>query len=381
MKTELTMTIHSAATSLLIKSVEAFGIQLPLNKIVLMSGVELSVVETLLIRIEADNGLVGWGEASSAPTHGGASLADMLKSFHDEIHSFLIGKNVLELSGLTYQLNRLAKNAKSTVAAVDVALFDLLGKHLGVPVHVLLGGAKRHQVPPLWLIGNSSIEKDLIEADKKWHDGYRFFKLKLGVKSLDDDIALTTAMREKFGSSLQMCSDANMGMNLEQATRYVQAVKDTGLAYLEQPLHKKDIAGTQALVKVSPIPIGLDESVTSVDDILQAAKDGVQGVSLKTLKLGGLSGVNSASHICEAFGLQMNLASKMAETGIGAAALLHLSAVLPNVNWGVSPTHLYLDQDVVSHQDKPMNGFFNISSLPGLGVTVNEDVIQQHLAA
>ena len=375
------MTIHSAATSLLIKSVEAFGIQLPLNKIVLMSGVELSVVETLLIRIEADNGLVGWGEASSAPTHGGASLADMLKSFHDEIHSFLIGKNVLELSGLTYQLNRLAKNAKSTVAAVDVALFDLLGKHLGVPVHVLLGGAKRHQVPPLWLIGNSSIEKDLIEADKKWHDGYRFFKLKLGVKSLDDDIALTTAMREKFGSSLQMCSDANMGMNIEQATRYVQAVKDTGLAYLEQPLHKKDIAGTQALVKVSPIPIGLDESVTSVDDILQAAKDGVQGVSLKTLKLGGLSGVNSASHICEAFGLQLNLASKMAETGIGAAALLHLSAVLPNVNWGVSPTHLYLDQDVVSHQDKPMNGFFNISSLPGLGVTVNEDVIQQHLAA
>ena len=381
MKTELTMTIHSAATSLLIKSVEAFGIQLPLNKIVLMSGVELSVVETLLIRIEADNGLVGWGEASSAPTHGGASLADMLKSFHDEIHSFLIGKNVLELSGLTYQLNRLAKNAKSTVAAVDVALFDLLGKHLGVPVHVLLGGAKRHQVPPLWLIGNSSIEKDLIEADKKWHDGYRFFKLKLGVKSLDDDIALTTAMREKFGSSLQMCSDANMGMNIEQATRYVQAVKDTGLAYLEQPLHKKDIAGTQALVKVSPIPIGFDESVTSVDDILQAAKDGVQGVSLKTLKLGGLSGVISASLICDAFGLQMNLASKMAETGIGAAALLHLSAVLPNVNWGVSPTHLYLDQDVVSHQDKPMNGFFNISSLPGLGVTVNEDVIQQHLAA
>jgi muconate cycloisomerase len=244
-----------------------------------------------------------------------------------------------------------------------------------------LGGAKRHLVPPLWLIGNSSIEKDLVEAEKKWADGYRFFKLKLGVKSLDDDIALTMAMREKFGSTLQMCSDANMGMSLEQATRYVQAVKDTGLAYLEQPLHKKDLAGTHTLVKISPIPIGLDESVTSVDDILQAAKDGVQGVSLKTLKLGGLSGVIGAGHLCEAFGLQINLASKMAETGIGAAALLHLSAVLPNVNWGVSPTHLYLAQDVVSHQDTPENGFFEISSAPGLGVIVNEDIIQQHIAA
>jgi muconate cycloisomerase len=372
---------YPTAAPLLIKSVKAFGVKLPLNKIVLMAGVELSSVETLLIRIEAENGLVGWGEASSAPSHGGATLPDMLKSFHDEMHSFLIGKNVLELSGLTDQLNQLAKSAKSTVAAVDVALYDLLGKYLGVPVHVLLGGAKRHQVPPLWLIGNSSIEKDLLEAQAKWQDGYRFFKLKLGVKSLEDDIALTIAMREKFGSSLQMCADANMGMTLEQATQYVQAVKNTGLAYLEQPLDKKDVASTQALVKISPIPIGLDESVTAIDDILQAASDGVQGVSLKTLKLGGLSGVIGAGHICKAFGLQINLASKMAETGIGAAALLHLSAVLPNVNWGVSPTHLYLTQDVVSHQDKPENGFFKISSLPGLGITVHEDVIQKHLVA
>jgi muconate cycloisomerase len=370
--------LKTVAEPLLIKRVDAFGLNLPLNKIVLMAGVELSCVENLLIRIEAENGLVGWGEASSAPSHGGASLKDMLSSFHQEMHDFLIGKNVLELSGITQALNLLAKNAKSAVAAVDVALYDLLGKHLGVPVHVLLGGIQRHQVPPLWLIGNSSIEKDLSEAQLKWDQGYRFFKLKLGVKSLDDDIALTIAIREKFGDQLQICADANMGMNLDQANTYVQAVKNTQLAYLEQPLHKKDIQGIQTLAKTSPIAIGLDESVTSTDDILAAARDGVQGVSLKTLKLGGLSGVISAGHLCHAFKLQINLASKMAETGIGAAALLHLSAALPNVNWGVSPTHLYLKNDVVSHQDQPQNGYFQISSLPGLGIEVNQAVIDQH---
>jgi muconate cycloisomerase len=370
--------LNTVAEPLLIKRVDAFGLNLPLNKIVLMAGVELSCVENLLIRIEAENGLVGWGEASSAPSHGGASLKDMLASFHQEMHDFLIGKNILELSGITQQLNLLAKNAKSAVAAVDVALYDLLGKHLGVPVHVLLGGAQRHQVPPLWLIGNSSIEKDLSEAQLKWDQGYRFFKLKLGVKSLDDDIALTIAIREKLGDQLQICADANMGMNLEQANTYVQAVKNTQLAYLEQPLHKKDIQGIQTLAKTSPIPIGLDESVTSTDDILAAARDGVQGVSLKTLKLGGLSGVMGAGHLCHAFKLQINLASKMAETGIGAAALLHLSAALPNVNWGVSPTHLYLKNDVVSHQEQPQNGYFQISSLPGLGIEVNQAVIDQH---
>jgi muconate cycloisomerase len=370
--------LNTVAEPLLIKRVDAFGLNLPLNKIVLMAGVELSCVENLLIRIEAENGLVGWGEASSAPSHGGASLQDMLASFHQEMHDFLIGKNILELSGITQALNLLAKNAKSAVAAVDVALYDLLGKHLGVPVHVLLGGAQRHQVPPLWLIGNSSIEKDLSEAQLKWDQGYRFFKLKLGVKSLDDDIALTIAIREKLGDQLQICADANMGMNLDQANTYVQAVKNTRLAYLEQPLHKKDIQGIQTLAKTSPIPIGLDESVTSTDDILAAARDGVQGVSLKTLKLGGLSGVMGAGHLCHAFKLQINLASKMAETGIGAAALLHLSAALPNVNWGVSPTHLYLKNDVVSHQEQPQNGYFQISSLPGLGIEVNQAVIDQH---
>ena len=370
---------NQAVEPLIISRVDAFGLNLPLNKIVLMAGVELSTVESLLIRIETENGLVGWGEASSAPSHGGASLKDMLTSFHQEIHDFLIGKNVLELSGITQQINRITKDATSTVAAVDVALYDLLGKYLKVPVHVLLGGQQRHQVPPLWLIGNSSIEQDLSEAQKKWDQGYRFFKLKLGVKSLDDDIALTIAIREKFGDALQICADANMGMNLDQATRYVQAVKNTQLAYLEQPLHKKDIKGIQTLAKISPIPIGLDESVTSTDDILAAARDGVQGVSLKTLKLGGLSGVMSAGHLCNAFKLQINLASKMAETGIGAAALLHLSAALPNVNWGVSPTHLYLTNDVVSHQEQPINGFFTISSLPGLGIEVNQAVIDQHI--
>ena len=370
---------NQAVEPLIISRVDAFGLNLPLNKIVLMAGVELSTVESLLIRIETENGLVGWGEASSAPSHGGASLKDMLTSFHQEIHDFLIGKNVLEVSGITQQINRITKDATSTVAAVDVALYDLLGKYLKVPVHVLLGGQQRHQVPPLWLIGNSSIEQDLSEAQKKWDQGYRFFKLKLGVKSLDDDIALTIAIREKFGDALQICADANMGMNLDQATRYVQAVKNTQLAYLEQPLHKKDIKGIQTLAKISPIPIGLDESVTSTDDILAAARDGVQGVSLKTLKLGGLSGVMSAGHLCNAFKLQINLASKMAETGIGAAALLHLSAALPNVNWGVSPTHLYLTNDVVSHQEQPINGFFTISSLPGLGIEVNQAVIDQHI--
>lgn len=372
------ITPNTCVAPLFIKRVDAFGLNLPLNKVVLMAGVELHAVENLLIRIEADNGLVGWGEASSAPSHGGASLTEMLASFYAEMHSFLIGKNVLELSGLTQQLQHLAKNAKSTVAAVDIALFDLLGKYLGVPVHVLLGGQLRHQVAPLWLIGNSSVTKDLDEAQLKWTQGYRFFKLKLGVKSLDDDIALTLAMRAKFGAQLQMCADANMGMNLAQATQYVQAVKDAQLAYLEQPLHKNHVEEIRTLAKSSPIPIGLDESVTSTADILAAADNGVQGVSLKTLKLGGLSGVVAAGHLCAAFKLQINLASKMAETGIGAAALLHLSAVLPNVNWGVSPTHLYLKNDVVLHQEQVSNGYFQIPSLPGLGIEVNQAVIDQH---
>jgi L-alanine-DL-glutamate epimerase-like enolase superfamily enzyme len=362
---------------LLIKRVDVFKVRLPLVKPVLMAGMELRYADNLLVKVEAAGGLFGWGEATAAPSHGGASLDEMSDIFKTDISSYLRGKNALRLSGITAELSAIVKQGKSAVAAVDLALHDLVGKFLGVPAHMLLGGLRRDAVLPLWLIGTGSVEGDLQEAEKRYAEGYRFFKLKLGVKTPHEDIEGTLALRKRFGREIRICADANMGMSSQAAITYAKSVVDAEVDFLEQPLQRDDVQGLRALVSTDLISVGLDESVLSVEDILRFAPEGISGVSLKTLKLGGLSGVVSSGSVCDALHLQINLAGKIAETSIASAALLHLGGVLPNVNWGVSPSHLYLAQDVVHSPPVPEDGLYRISLLPGLGVDVDESVIHR----
>jgi L-alanine-DL-glutamate epimerase-like enolase superfamily enzyme len=185
------------------------------------------------------------------------------------------------------------------------------------------------------------------------------------------------ALRKRFGREIRICADANMGMSSQAAITYAKSVVDAEVDFLEQPLQRDDVQGLRALVSTDLISVGLDESVLSVEDILRFAPEGISGVSLKTLKLGGLSGVVSSGSVCDALHLQINLAGKIAETSIASAALLHLGGVLPNVNWGVSPSHLYLAQDVVHSPPVPEDGLYRISLLPGLGVDVDESVIHR----
>lgn len=358
-----------------ITRVDTFQVRLPLIKPMLMAGVVLHHADNLLVRVETDNGQAGWGEATAAPSHGGASLPDMAAVFRDTISSHLIGQDATRLSGLTTQLNQRLPLTRSAVAAVDLALYDLVGQCLGVPASLLLGGLQRKTVPPLWLIGTSSVDGDLAEAQMRFEQGYRFFKLKLGVKKIDEDIASTLALRERFGMSIRLCGDANMGYSPEQAMAYMVGVQTAAVEFIEQPLHKDDLKGLRTLTKTGFMKIGLDESVVSVQDLLRYSPDGIAGVSLKTLKLGGLSGVMAAGHVADTLGLHINIAGKIAESSIASAALLQLSGVLPNVDWGVSPSHLYLAQDIVRQPAQPRDGVYEISTAPGLGIDVDEALV------
>lgn len=359
-----------------IRRADGFGLRLPMKKPVLMAGVRLEFSENWLIRLEADNGLVGWGEASSAPNHGGSTVADMKQGWA-QVQSSLAGADAMRLGGLTHQLSPKVKVGKSVMGALDMALYDLVGRHLGVPAHVLLGGQRRDAVAPLWLLGTGKRDTDLIEAQQRFAEGYRFFKLKVGVRPLAEEIEMALALRSILGADLRLCADANMGMNADQAIAYARGVQEARLEFFEQPLPREDLDGLRRLIATGLIDVGLDESITSVQDLIAHAALGAAGGSLKTLKLGGMSGVVAAAQVCEAHGQRINLAGKIAETSIASAAVIHLSAVLPNVDWGVSPSQAYLVEDVTDQPLSEQDGRYPVSQAPGLGVQVNEAVVSR----
>ena len=362
---------------LTIRRAQAFGLRLPMKKPVLMAGVRLEHSENFLIRLEANDGTVGWGEASSAPQHGGSTVQEMMQAWQ-ALQARVTGADAMALGGLTQQLYDGVKIGKSALGALDMALHDLVGRHLNVPAHVLLGGLRRKAVSPLWLLGTGQRDTDLAEARARYAEGYRFFKLKVGVRALEEEIEMALALRSALGDELRLCADANMGMSADQAIAYAQGVLPARLEFFEQPLAREDLTGLRRLIATGLIPVGLDESVTSVDDLISHAALGVAGGSLKTLKLGGMSGVAACAHVCQAHGQKINLAGKIAETSIASAAVIQLAAVLPNVDWGVSPSQAYLVEDVVTQPLAPVGGLYAVSQAPGLGIEVDEALVKRY---
>ena len=160
----------------------------------------------------------------------------------------------------------------------------------------LLGGAVRDSVLTMCLLGNASVAQDVAEAKALARQGYKFFKLKVGVKRVEEEIEAAFAVRKVIGPEPMLCADANMGMTMDNARKYVLGAADAGLAFLEQPFRDNDLAGTLALARMSPIPLCADESAHSLESIVDWQRAGaIGGVNLKTIKLGGVGGHHARS--------------------------------------------------------------------------------------
>lgn len=369
----------TSASVITIKDIQAIPIAIPLKKPMHMSGVVITHAKNLIVRIEASNGLVGWGEAASAPTMTGDILEGMVAVVNDYFRPLVLGKRVHDHASLMQKIHQSVYRNTGAKCALECALLDLCGQHLQVPVYDLIGGAKRRIMYPMTLLGSGSSDEDLKDALSKLEQGITFFKIKVGVRPLEEDIQHSIRLRTHLGNNVTLCADANMGLDASQTIRYCEATKDIHLLFFEQPLHSGNLIKMAQVAKQIATPLCGDESISTVEDIQAHYEAGaIQGVNLKIIKSGGISQVIHAAHICEHIGFSVNLACKVAESSISAASLLHTGAVIPNINWGISITNQYLEEDLVMDRISPKNGAIELSNAPGLGITVNESQIHKY---
>lgn len=365
-------------TALRIARVEPIALALPMVKPVKMSFEEVRRAENLVVRVETEDGVVGWGEAASAPTMTGETVIGMVAAVA-HLAPLLRGVDASNPAAAMASVDRYLYGNNAAKSAIEMALYDALGRARGKPLYELLGGMRRSRIPLLRMVGTGKIETDLQEAAASKAEGYVAYKIKVGIADPQADAARTRAVCETLGAGVLVCADANQAWTPEEAVAYVQAVQDTTLAFFEQPVAAADIAGMARVARASRIPIGVDEGLHHLDDLRHHHDAGAaQGCSLKTIKLGGVRPVVDAALLCEELGMQVNLACKIAESGIATAAMLHLAAVVPNVNWGVSLTSQYLSEDVVRGLPVVARGHLDVPTGPGLGVTVDEARVRAH---
>ena len=362
-----------------IKSIEPIAISLPMLKPVIMAGEEVRRADNVLVRIEADNGLVGWGEAASAPIMTGDTLESIVAGVH-YLAPVLRGREPADIAGALAAMDGRMYGNHGAKAAIEIALFDLAGRATAKPVHALLGEKKRSRLPLLAVVGSGDLDGDLRDAEKKKAAGFTAYKIKVGIDSAANDAARTRAICKVLGGGPLISSDANQGFSTEQAVDYVRAVKGCGLDFFEQPVEADDLAGMAAVAAAAPeIAIGADEGIHSPADIERHHEcKAARGVSLKAIKLGGIAAVVAAGRLCDSLGMSVNISCKTGESSIACAAALHVACVIPNIAWGLTLTHIGLAEDVTARPIGTDKGHANCIERPGLGVDVDEDRVHRH---
>jgi L-alanine-DL-glutamate epimerase-like enolase superfamily enzyme len=167
-----------------IKSIEPIAVSLPMRKPVIMAGEEVRRADNVLVRIESDDGVVGWGEAASAPVMTGDTLESIVSAVH-YMSSALRGHDPADIAGALAAMDGRMYGNHGAKAAIEIALHDLAGRASAKPVHAMLGGKKRSRIPLLGVIGGGDLAGDLRDAASKKGDGVTAYKIKVGIDTPD----------------------------------------------------------------------------------------------------------------------------------------------------------------------------------------------------
>ncbi|MGB6535816.1 MAG: enolase C-terminal domain-like protein [Xanthobacteraceae bacterium] len=324
-----------------IKSIAPFAASLPMKKPVTMAAETVARADNVFVRVESDDGLVGWGEAASAPTMTGETVASMMAAVA-LMAPALIGRAAEEFGAIAAAVNTVMYGNSGAKAAIDIALHDLVARANNRPLHALFGAKRRSRIALLAVVGSTDQAADLREAHERWAAGYRAFKIKVGLAPPEADAARTRAlcaMLKSNGEDCLLSADANQGFSVEDACRYGIAVADCGLDFFEQPVRADDLDGMARVAAASRVPIGADEGIHSLADIERHhARKAAAGVSLKAIKLGGLPAVFAACQLCDRLGMKVNISCKTGESSVASAAALHVAATVPALDWGLTLT-------------------------------------------
>jgi len=362
-----------------ITSIEPIAVAFPMKKPVYMAGVEIRQADNALVRLETDNGVIGWGEAASAPTMTGETVESMMAAIAYMIPAVL-GRDPEDIAGASTAMNGRMYGNQAAKAAVEIALHDLVGRATSRPAHALLGGKLRDRIAVLGVISNGELAADIRDAAHKKLEGFAAFKIKVGIGEPMVDAERTRRVCDVLGGDCLISSDANTGWSTEEAMQYVRAVAGSGLTFFEQPVAADDIDGMAAVAAAAgEVAIGADESIHGLLDIRRYhERKAARGASLKTIKLGGMRGAVAAGRLCDELGMSVNVACKTGESSIACAAGLHIAAALPQIAWGFTPSIEGLAEDATARPIRIERGYVEVSDRPGLGVDVDEDRIRRH---
>ena len=325
-------------------------------------------VEDILVELHTDTGAVGYGEAPPTGPITGDTAGGIIGAVRELIAPALIGQEVDDFEAVAARVQKAGVHNTSAKAAVDMALWDLYGQLHGIPVHKLLGGARRQLVTDITISVNPP-EQMAADARDAVARGYDCLKVKVGADPALDTARLA-AVRAAVGDGVCIRIDANQAWSPRQAVRILNEMQDRGLALelVEQPVPADDLEGLAYVTRHSWVPVMADESVFSPADALRIMQHrAADFINIKLMKCGGLTNALRIAAAAEVYGVECMIGC-MLEAKVAVNAAVELACARSII------TRVDLDGPVLCSVDPVVGGaqfdekVITVSDAPGMGI-------------
>lgn len=331
-----------------------------------------SSTAALLLRIETDRGIVGWGEAPQR------YLGEQLTGREAiELRTKLTGFDPFDVEALYH---RGEFDGEYVQSAVEMALWDIVGKAAGLPLYQLLGGAFRREIE---LAACSGIRpyKEAGEVARHYvEQGFSTLKTKAG-RDPAEDLELVRGVRDAVGDRLKLRIDPNRGYSPEVCEQLARDLEPYNLQYLEQPM-PADLIGESARIRgLTTTPLALNESVTTANVVREILDLKAADVLLPdTYQCGGIKAVKLIGDMATAAGVPcvMHCAHDL---GLKTAAMLHIAASTASFSLANDCTYYSLEDDVLTDRLTIQRGRMSVPERPGLGVEVDPKRVRKYETA
>jgi L-alanine-DL-glutamate epimerase-like enolase superfamily enzyme len=370
----------SRSNDVRITAVTATPIRIPYRRRHWQAIGALDALESVLVRLETDAGVGGIGEALATNKFNSNTLIGTTVAIRDVLAPAILGANPFDLAGLWDRMNRARLGETFAKGGIDIAAHDLIGKLLKIPVCVLLGG-RRDEIPvegPGYGIGIMSPDEMAATARRAVEHGLQEIEIKLS-GDLEPDIERLRCVRAAIGPKPSVKIDMTEGYTVKTAIRAIRALEPFGVQWIEQPVHHSLLDGLKHVRQSVTTPIVVDESATTLEDLLAVIQAGAaDGVHIKVPVVGGLTIARKMLALAEAAHLAALPGSDTA-TGVGLAATLHFAASSQLFVRGIhgSPLARAVD-DIVTNPVPEDTTVLRVSNEPGLGVDVDEDKLAKY---
>ncbi len=355
---------------MLIQRITVGQIRLPLKVPFKTALRTVTDVHDLVLIIETDTGLKGYGEAPATAVITGDLLGSMRAALA-LIAPRLVGRDLLDFNALLATVHQAVMHHSSLKAALEIALYDLRAQQFGVPLYQLLGGGIPRLKTDVTISVNDSatMVQDCLRAVA---EGFDALKVKVGGRTWREDVQSTLAIYRAVGSGVALRLDANQGWTPKQAVQVIQALEAAGLALecVEQPVKADDIAGLKFVTDHTLTPILADEAVFSVEDALHIlSTHSADIINIKLMKTAGISQAIEVANLTRRHH-RTCMVGCMLESGISVTAAAHFAVAHADVVTLIDLDGPQLCQGSAITGGLTMNGpWINLGDAPGLGIT------------